>query len=133
MKILFSKKELCPQGIDARKISVSQKRKTQSEGVIGAQNALLFDRANRLISVSFEVERCHSSPSEAQEFALFHAESLAGLSPADLDFVSVGPDGKQHALYKFPSAVLSKAVCIAEGGKSVSSYEFQAVSSQKIS
>ncbi len=132
MKILFSKIELCPEGIDARKISVSERRKTQSEGVIGAQNALVFDRANRVIYISFEVERCHVSTAEAGAFALGHSAMISGLSPADLDFVLNGRSSLKSPIVRFPSAALSKASCSAEGVKTVSSYEFQAVSSENI-
>jgi len=132
MTILFSDNIICPREIRPKNLSILGRRKIQSESIIGSSSGKFFDRGNRVFEISFDVERMHKNPSEAQNFGLGHLCFVHALSPADLqihsDFV-----GKTAPLkIRFAEASLSKVSCQIDADKTTFHYEFYASESEEM-
>ena len=86
MKISISQTQLNANGEEPKNLLVRTKRSTKTEAAINSANALVFDRGNSSVTATFEIERAHPTPGDAEVFALSHAAQIEALLPADLEF-----------------------------------------------
>ena len=122
MKINISQTPLNANGEEPKNLLVRTKRATKTEAAINSANALVFDRGNSSVTATFEIERAHPTPGDAEVFALSHAAQIEAMLPADLEFCA--PEtGKAVSL---PDCALSEIRISANGAITNSKYEFKA-------
>lgn len=100
MKIKFSTILLNENSEFPKDITIETKRQTQTEFPIDAENVKIFDRKNLRVSISFIIERTHSTEEHARIFAFEHSINISKLSPANLEFIG----DKADLLAMFKSA-----------------------------
>lgn len=122
MKINISQTPLNANGEEPKNLLVRTKRATKTEAAINSANALVFDRGNSSVTATFEIERAHPTPGDAEVFALSHAAQIEAMLPADLEFCA--PEtGKAVSLSE---CALSEIRISANGAITNSKYEFKA-------
>ena len=122
MKISYGSLTICGEGESPKNLSVSMRKRIQSDDIIESAMPIVGDRGNIKSTVSFAVERAHKSPAEA-EMALFaFMRGVALESPARLE-ISVGGNvpGECVAL---ENAALAKCSASVDGIITTHAFEF---------
>ncbi len=132
MKIAFGKIYIADGRQEPSAITVSSRRKAQTENIIGAKKAKIFDRGNCTYSVEFSIEARHASELEAQLFLLTQGALLQEESPANLAF-ELEPNPKESRAYiSFKNAVLLRASASIDGFTTTHGYEFSATEIERL-
>ena len=131
MKITLDSLVLNPNGKIPKNFSIETQRQIQTEYALSSRLARVFDRGNTKILAQFEIERSHSSDSDAQMFALKHPAEISEHSDGKIDFTV--PDGTlSKKTLRLKSAFPSKVKTQIDGLVTNTRYEFVATSMEEI-
>lgn len=122
MKIFISTKILNGAEEIPKNLLVRTWRANTTASAINADKALIFDRGNSAIGVTFELERAHKSPADAEIFALSHAAEIESLLPAELKFEI----SQSRRIFSLANCVLAEIRISVNGAITLSKYEFKA-------
>lgn len=123
MKIFLSDIELSAGAQTPRNLSIDLHRQSQTEFIIGAKNASVSDRGNGKYFVSFEIEKSHSSESDAKFFAFSHAAEVEKKLPSDLKF-KIGSARSKARSFLMRNASCTKIRIVPSGMFTLIRYEF---------
>lgn len=129
MKIIISSLELNTHGEIPKNFSVESRRRCQTEYAVDSRLARVFDRGNAVCSVSFEIERSHSSQENAETFAILHASEIHSLSSATLKIETGGEHGRTFSLSE-ASPTRVKVSC--DGLITTARYEFSGAATLQV-
>lgn len=132
MKIKIGTTILNEAGEIPKNWSISTKRNIQTETMIGARNASIFDRKNSKVSISFSIERVHESEASAEIFCVQHSSKMDELDAEELVFESENFEGKVLAKFKMQDAIIDSLKISSDGLKSRADYRFNAPCIERI-
>ena len=120
MKIILASTILNPNGERPKSLTIRTSRRTKTESVIGAVNAIVFDRGNSSTTASFEIIRSHPSEEAAEIFAMSHAEDLKKSLPATLEFKML----MARRNFNLDGCTLAEIKIAADSLTTITKYEF---------
>lgn len=132
MKIKLNSILLNANGQEPLAFSISAKRQLQTEFLIAAEHASLFDRGNAKVSASFSIERAHASECDAEIFCAEHQSQIFGEQNAELVFAFEDFSGKTKATFKMQNTQTETIKIDLDGLKTKTVYLFVAPKIERI-
>ncbi len=124
MNVKFSDITICDAKILPMKVELSIRRKIQTENLIGAKKAKIFDRQNASYSLSLDVERTHKNERQAQIFLHEHAFLLDSKGASLLILESESNPFEASKSLTLQNTIMTKLDASLDGIKTLHRYEF---------
>ncbi len=121
MKIIFNDILLNEQAQPLKSLILNGKNLLEINYIIDAPNAIVNDKQNFLLELSFTIERAHTSENEAICFAFEHNQMLKNITSAMLNFI----DDTSNKMYlKIDEAILKNISIDLASLSTTSTYTF---------